>query len=317
MNTDKTLRAAVVGVGYLGRFHAQKYKAVTGAELVGVYDMSPERAELIAKELGVAVFKQPQDLVGHVDCVTVAATTSAHYELCNFFLQNKIHVHVEKPITATSREAREICELADKNGLKLQVGHIERFNPALMAAREKLVKPLFIECHRLAPFKPRGTDVSVVLDLMIHDLDVILYLVKSEPVEVHAVGANVLTKTSDIANARIVFKSGTVANVTASRVSLTAQRKFRVFQENQYMSLDFGAGEVRLLTKTGEFVENAEPPIETETWNLEKSDALLAETQSFVNAIRDNTPCAVSGWDGLKALDLAETIIGVINDKKA
>lgn len=218
------------------------------------------------------------------------------------------------PQIATKGES--LCDLATGTYLCLQVGHVERFNPALIAAQAKLKTPLFIECHRLAPFKPRGVDVNVVLDLLwIHDLDMILHLVQSEPVRVDAVGTPVITKTSDIANARIEFASGTVANVTSSRVSLTAQRKFRVFQDSQYLSLDFGTGEVRLMTKTGEWVENSPPPIESEVWNLEKSDALLAETSAFVDSVMNNKPCIVTGEDGMKALRLAEQIIGAIEKR--
>lgn len=311
----KKIRAAVIGVGYLGRFHAQKYKALPQVELVGVFDASLVRAEEVAKELQVSVIKSLNDLVGQVDAVTVAATTSAHFEICKFLLENKIHVNVEKPITSNSKEGQILCDLAKKNSLKLQVGHVERFNPALISAQKKLKKPLFIECHRLAPFKPRGVDVNVVLDLMIHDLDMILHLVQSDPIRVDAVGTPVITKTADIANARIEFASGTVANVTASRVSMHAQRKFRVFQDSQYLSLDFGSGEVRLMSKTGEWVENAPPPIESEVWNLEKSDALLAETSAFVDSVMNDKPCIVTGEDGMRALRLAEQIIGAIEKR--
>ncbi len=303
------LRAAVVGVGYLGRFHAQKYQHIEGAELAGVYDADAERAATVAKELGVRAFTTLDELVGTVDLATVASSTSSHFEIAQFLLKNKIHAHVEKPITVKSQEGLVLCELAKQNGLCLQVGHVERFNPALRAAHAKLKKPLFIECHRLAPFKPRGVDVNVVLDLMIHDLDMILHLVDSEPVAVHAIGTPVLTKTIDIANARIEFKSGTVANVTASRVSMNAQRKFRVFQESQYLSLDFGTGDVRLLTKTGEVQANGLPGIANDSWSLEKSDALLEETKSFVAAVSEKRQPEVTGMDGVKALQLAETII--------
>ena len=245
--------------------------------------------------------------------MTVAATTSAHYELVKFFLTQGIHVNVEKPMTSTVEQAREICELARKNNLKLQVGHVERFNPALVAAQQKLERPLFIECHRLAPFKPRGIDVSVVLDLMIHDLDVVLSLVKSKVKAIHAIGANVLTKTADLANVRLEFESGAVVNITSSRVSQNAQRKFRVFQNNQYLSIDFGSGEVVLLTKVGEF-SGSELPIEKETWSLDKGDALLAETESFVNSVINDTACVVTGEDGLAALELAEQIIAKIEN---
>lgn len=304
-------KAAVVGVGYLGRFHAQKYKALQDVQLIGVCDSEYERAKVVGEELSVPVFKYYQELVGKVDMVTVATTTSSHYEVAKFFLENKIHVNVEKPMTTNSREGHDLCHIAEANQLIFQVGFVERFNPALMAAQKKFTEPLFIECHRLAPFKPRGADVSVVLDLMIHDLDVILSLVKSSVKSVSAIGTSVLTKTLDIANARIEFASGAVANVTASRVSTKSQRKFRCFQPNQYLSIDFGSGEVNLLTKTGE-MNGEDLPIETEAWNLEKGDALLAETESFVDSVKKQKPALVSGRDGLIALELAERIIDTI-----
>ncbi|MCM2282536.1 MAG: Gfo/Idh/MocA family oxidoreductase [Bdellovibrionaceae bacterium] len=301
------VRCAVVGVGYLGRFHAQKYKMIESAELVGVADAQAERVHEVAGELGVKAFTDYRQLVGQVDAVTVAASTKAHFELAKFFLSNGIHVNVEKPMTSTVLEAEELVRIAKEKDLRLQVGHVERFNPALQAARSKLEMPLFIECHRLAPFKPRGVDVDVVLDLMIHDLDVILSLVKSPVKSVSAVGAPVLTQLVDIANARIEFESGTVANITSSRVSQNATRKFRVFQKSQYLSIDFGTGEVNLTTKTGEW-EGESLPLEFESWSLEKGDALLAETQAFVDAIRDQKPCVVSGQDGLVAMALAERV---------
>lgn len=313
--SDKKLRVAVVGVGYLGRFHAQKYKSLPNAELVGVYDANEARCEEIAAELKVKPLKKLEDLVGQVDAATIATTTSAHFEVSKYLLEKGIHLHIEKPITSTSEEGALLCNLAKKKGLKLQVGHVERFNPALIAVKEKLKKPLFIECHRLAPFKPRGVDVNVVLDLMIHDLDMILHLVQSDPVSVSAVGTPVITKTYDIANARIEFANGAVANVTSSRVSLQAQRKFRVFQESQYLSMDFGAGDVRLMTKTGEWTGEGLPPIDMQNWNLEKSDALLAETQSFVDSCLNDRPCVVTGEDGMKALRLAEQILGAIEKR--
>jgi predicted dehydrogenase len=297
-------RCAVVGVGYLGRFHAQKYKAIEEAELVGVCDASPERAKEVAAELAVKAFSDYRELVGKVDAVTVASTTRTHFEIAKFFLDNGIHVNVEKPMTVTIEEAQILVDTAKKNNLKLQVGHVERFNPALKSAQEKLGVPLFIECHRLAPFKPRGVDVDVVLDLMIHDLDVILSLVKSPVKSVAAVGAPVLTKFVDIANARLEFESGTVANVTASRVSQSATRKFRVFQHDQYLSIDFGTGELNLTSKKGEWKDD-ELPLEFDSWNLEKGDALLAETKAFVHAVRTGEPVVVSGDDGLVAMRVA------------
>lgn len=309
--SDDLLRAAVVGVGYLGRFHAQKYQKVEGAKLVAVCDARSEQVCTVAQELEVEAVHDYKGLVGKIDIVTIASTTSTHYELAHFFLENNIHVHVEKPMTTTIEQGRELCGLAEKKNLKLQVGHVERFNPALISAQEKFKNPFFIESHRLAPFKPRGVDVSVILDLMIHDIDVILSLVKSPVKNIQAVGTAVLTKTEDIANARIEFETGCVANLTCSRVSQKAQRKFRMFQPNQYLSLDFGSGEVNLLTKTGE-IQGEDIPLEMESWSLEKGDALLAETQSFVDCVRENKSPVVSGRDGLIALEVAEKIISII-----
>ena len=301
------IRAAVVGVGHLGKLHAQKYAALEQSELVGLVDSSADRLKEMTDEMGVQGFTDVKDLDGKVDAVTIATNTPSHFELSSFFLENGIHVNVEKPMTTTVTEAEKLCALAEKQGLVLQVGHVERFNPALVAAREKLKSPLFIECHRLAPFKPRSTDVSVVLDLMIHDLDVIMSLVKSKPVSVSAIGTPVLTSLPDIANARIEFESGCVANVTASRVSQRSERKFRVFQPSQYLSIDFGTGEVNLLTKTGEFKDD-ELPLEAEAWSLEKGDALLEETSAFLDSIIHSKPAVVTGEDGLQALKLAEMI---------
>ena len=301
------LRVAVVGVGYLGRFHAQKYRALDAVELVGVCDVDSAAGQGVARELGTRFFADHRELVGKVDAVTIAASTAAHFPLARFFLEQGVHVLVEKPMTRTSADGAVLTELAEARGLKLQVGHVERFNPALVSARQTLTTVRFIECHRLAPFKARGVDVNVILDLMIHDLDVILSLVDAEPVAVSAVGIPVLTDDFDIANARIEFANGAVANVTASRASTSAQRRFRVFQPNQYVSIDFGSGEVRRVSKESGRGEG-EPPLREESWNLEKGDALLAETKAFVTAIRENTRCEVSGADGVAALKLAEMI---------
>lgn len=301
------LRTAVVGVGYLGRFHAQKHRALDGVELVAVCDPDAERRSAVAAEVGTNAVADHRELLGYVDAVTIAATTAEHFALARFFLEHGVHVLVEKPMTRTSAEAAILTRLADERNLKLQVGHVERFNPALIAARETLTTVRFIECHRLAPFKGRGADVNVILDVMIHDLDVILSLVDSKPVNASAVGIPVLMDDIDIANARIEFANGAIANVTASRVSTTPQRRFRVFQPNQYVSIDFGNGEVRRVTKEGEWREGA-TALREETWNLEKGDALLAETRAFAEAIVADKPCVVSGADGVAALELAEMI---------
>lgn len=324
--SSRPFRCGVVGVGYLGRFHAQKYAKIAGTDgappllagvhFVGVADADPARAAVVATELKTKAFATIDEMIPEVDAVTIAASTKAHYELAKKFLSAGRHVNVEKPMTSTLAEGEDLVRLAHAKGVVLQVGHVERFNPALLAAQEKLTKPLFIECHRLAPFKPRGVDVDVVLDLMIHDLDVILSLVKSKVKSVSAVGTPVLTKYVDIANARIEFESGTVANVTSSRVSQSATRKFRVFQQNQYLSIDFGSGDVNLTTKTGgdwpqdlsKVTDPKQLPLELEHWSLEKGDALLDETMAFLNACRGDRAVAVSGADGLEAMRLAHAI---------
>jgi predicted dehydrogenase len=301
------LRTAVVGVGYLGRFHAQKHRALDNVELAAVCDRDLGRARAVAAEVQTSAVADYRELVGKVDAVTIAATTAEHFNVARFFLEHGVHCLVEKPLTRTSAEAAVLTKLAARHKLKLQVGHVERFNPALLAARETLTTVRFIECHRLAPFKGRGADVNVILDVMIHDLDVILSLVDSKPTAASAVGIPVLMDDIDIANARIEFANGAVANVTASRVSTTPQRRFRVFQPNQYVSIDFGNGEVRRVTKQGDWREGG-APLREETWNLEKGDALLAETKAFVDAIVNDTPPVVSGDDALACLELAEMI---------
>jgi predicted dehydrogenase len=297
----KKLRAAVVGVGYLGRFHAQKYRALDDVDLVGVCDLDATAGRVVAESVATRYFADYRELAGLVDAVTIAASTSAHFALAKFFLEHGVHVLIEKPMTRTSRESAELNELAARRGLKLQVGHVERFNTALLSAREGLTGVRFIECHRLAPFKGRGADVNVVLDLMIHDLDVILSLVGARPVNVSAVGIPVLTDDVDIANARIEFANSAIANVTASRASTSAQRMVRVFQPNQYVAIDFGGGEVRRVTRTGSPSEGMA--------------ALIAETRSFVEAIVEDKPCQVSGEDGYAALELAEWIVAEIEKR--
>jgi predicted dehydrogenase len=294
------LRTAVVGVGYLGRIHAQKYLGLADVELVGVCDKQADEGRAFAESCGVEFFNDPRGLLGRIDAV---------------ILDNGVHTFVEKPLTTTSADGRELTALAQRNGLKLQVGHVERFNAALLSARDKLGTVRFIECHRLAPFQIRGADVDVVLDLMIHDLDVILSLIEGQPVTVSAVGIPVLTENIDIANARIEFDTGAVANVTASRVSMAVQRKFRVFQRNQYLSIDFGNGDVQLVTHAS---GSADEPgnLDEQTWNLEKGDALLAEVAAFVNAVRNDEPCLVGGEDGVAALELAERILADIERRE-
>ena len=311
----KLTRVGVVGVGYLGRFHAQKYARSKHAELVGVCDSNEVTGGSVAEETGSRFFADYRELPRLVEAVSIAATTSAHYELARYFLEHGVHVLVEKPMTVTSAEAAGLCELAEARNLKLQVGHIERFNPALLSAREGLDRPSFIECHRLAPFTSRGSDVNVVLDLMIHDLDVILSLVDAAPSRVSAVGIAALTETVDVANARIEFEGGAIANVTASRASTRSERKFRVWQDQQYVSIDFGRGTVQKVRSRGHWNEG-ESPLDQESWNLEKGDALADEIESFLSAIRTGADCVVTGRDGQAALELAEIILADIETRR-
>ena len=303
-----TVRVAVVGTGHLGGFHAEKYAQLPNADLVAVCDLDPNIGKAVASTHGAAFTVDYRELIGKTDAVTIATDTSVHFEVARFFLENRVHVLVEKPMTTTSAEGRILTDLAERNDLRLQVGHVERFTPAFLSARARLGTVQFIECHRLAPFKDRGADVNVVLDLMIHDLDVILSLVSGTPSSVSAVGIPVLTKTADIANARIEFDTGAIANVTASRVSTSTQRKFRVFHEDQYLSMDFGGGEVRLVTHDSTH-GSGQLALQEQKWSLQKGDALLAETKAFISAIEASSPCQVTGYDGVAALELAESII--------
>lgn len=312
------LRAAVIGVGYLGRFHAQKYAALAVAnadvELVGVVDARPETAQRVAQELGVAAFTDYRELLGatpRVDLVSVASTTETHHAVARDCLAAGVHVLAEKPITVTVAQADELIALADARQLVLQVGHLERFNPAWLAVKDKITRPVFIEAHRMAPFKARGIDVSVVLDLMIHDLDLILPLVASPVADLRASGVSVLTDGVDIANARIEFANGCVANLTASRTSTASLRRLRVFQHHEYISIDFGERRIGV-TKKREALIEGEAPIDTETFQQPPGDALMTEIQAFVDAVRRGTPPVVSGREGRDALAIALQIDGMI-----
>jgi predicted dehydrogenase len=305
------LRAAVIGVGYLGRFHAQKYAALPGVELIGVVDAHPETAQRVAKELGVAAFTHYGDLLGRVprvDLVSVASTTETHHAVAHDCLAAGVHVLAEKPITVTVAQADELIALADAKHLVLQVGHLERFNPAWLAVKDKIKRPVFIEAHRMAPFKARGIDVSVVLDLMIHDLDLILPLVGSPVTDLRASGVSVLTDGIDIANARIEFANGCVANLTASRTSTASLRRLRVFQHHEYISVDFGDRRIGISRKREaliDAVDKNEPPLDTESFQQPPGDALMTEIQAFITAVRDGTPPVVSGREGRDALAIA------------
>ena len=306
------LRCAVVGAGYLGRFHAQKYAALADCELVGVADPSPEARERLQAELGATGFADHRDLLGAVDAVSIATPTALHHAVARDFLEAGAHVLVEKPITSTADEARELIELAARGRRVLQVGHLERFNPVIVAVAGELTSPRFVESNRLAPFKPRGTDVSVVLDLMIHDIDLIEHIVRSPIASIDAVGAPVFTDEIDIANARIRFENGCVADVTASRISLKAERKLRVFQADAYLSIDLQQKLLTIVRKPASIGEGELPKVDLEERSFDQGDALLAEIRSFVDTVRSGGWPVVSGEDGLRALETATRIADLV-----
>jgi predicted dehydrogenase len=300
-----TLRTAVIGVGYLGNFHAQKYAALPGIELVGVVDNDPKRAAEIAAAVGTQAYSDHRELIGRVDAVSVVVPTQFHHEVAKDFLSAGVHVLIEKPITVTIAEADDLIAIADQQQVVFQVGHLERFNPVLVALEGVLNGPLFVESVRIAPFKPRGTDVNVVLDLMIHDIDLIQHIVGSPVERIDAIGAPVFTGEEDIANARIVFENGCVANVTASRISLKSERKMRIFQRDAYITLDFQNRKVLVAQKgVGELIPGI-PNVKVNERELGEADALMNEIQSFIEAIRQGIQPRVSGRAGRMALETA------------
>ena len=325
------LKVGVIGTGHLGKIHTKLFKEVDNCEFVGVFDQNIEKRNAVAAEFDVKAFENIDNLINTIDAVSIVATTSAHYDLVKSALNAGKHVFVEKPITAQIWEAEEIVKLADEKNLILQVGHIERFNPALISLEKYELNPLFIQTDRLAQFNPRGTDVAVVLDLMIHDIDIILSLVKSEVKNVHASGVAVVSDTLDIANARIEFENGAVANVTASRISQKKMRKMRMFQKDTYISLDFttGVSEIFRLTAPenmpetphinfGEIgVGDKKKMVVYEQPEQKEINALKLELQMFAEAVIKNEKPVVSGSDGLRALKVAEMIIKKIEDSIA
>ncbi|MBI5806974.1 MAG: Gfo/Idh/MocA family oxidoreductase [Ignavibacteriales bacterium] len=326
----KKIKTGVIGTGHLGKIHTKLFKEILTCDFVGVYDLDYERAKSVSEEFGTKAFKEINDLLDEVDAVDIVATTSAHYKLVKqAFAKNK-HVFVEKPITSQIWEAEQLVEEAEEKKLIFQVGHIERFNPALLTLEKYELNPVFIQTDRLAQFNPRGTDVAVVLDLMIHDIDIILSLVKSEVKDIKASGVEVVSDSIDIANARIEFENGAVANVTASRISQKKMRKMRMFQRDAYISLDFitGTSEVYRLVNPSNvpqnpFINYGEMGIGEkkkfviyEQPEVKEINALKLELEYFVEAIINNKTPIVSGKDGLKALKVAEMIIKKIEDSK-
>lgn len=301
----KPIKTAVIGVGYLGRFHAEKYATLPDSELVAVADVHQEAAQAVATELGVEAVADYRDLLGRVDAVSIVVPTRLHHTVAKAFLEHGAHVLVEKPITVTVEEAEDLIRTADAHGRILQVGHLERFNSAVLALEHVLKTPLFIESSRIAPFKPRGTDVSVVLDLMIHDIDIIQSVVRSPITKIDASGAQVLSQDIDIANARLQFANGCVANITASRTSLKTERRMRIFQQDAYIAVDFGDKKLTVYRKSDKEMFPGVPEIASQETAFQSSDALKAEIGTFLDSIRNGTPPVVSGEDGKRALETA------------
>jgi predicted dehydrogenase len=307
------IKTAVVGVGYLGKFHADKYADLPNSELVAVVDTDESAAKAIAEKLGVDALTDYRSLLGKVDAVSIAAPTTLHYQIAKDFLQHGSHVLIEKPITVTLKEADELIELAKANNKHIQVGFLERFNAAILDLDTNNVQPLFIESHRLAPFNPRATDVNVILDLMIHDIDIILNIIRSDVKSISASGTPVLTKSTDIANVRIEFENGAVANVTASRASMKTERKMRLFQPNSCVTIDFQNRVMNIYSKGEKEMFPGIPEIEIQESVYENNDALKAEIIAFLDSIENNKPVLVSGEDGRKALATAIEISNLLS----
>ena len=309
------LKTAVIGVGYLGKFHADKYAALENSDLIAVVDADVQIGRAIADKHGVKALTDYHELLGKVDAVSIATPTTTHHQIARDFLEHNCHVLIEKPITVTVDEADDLIELALSHERVLQVGHLERFNAALMDLGDTLETPTFIESHRLAPFNPRAIDVNVILDLMIHDIDIILDIVKSDIKEMRASGTPVLTGSTDIANVRLEFENGCVANVTASRVSTKTERKMRIFQQNAYISVDFHNRVLNIYKKGDKEMHPGIPEIIGEESTYDNSDALKLEIIAFLDAIQQGKPVLVSGEDGRRALDAAIQISALLKDK--
>jgi predicted dehydrogenase len=308
----KILRVGVVGVGYLGQFHAEKYARMTDVELVGIVDIDESRAQTVADKANTTAYTTHQALFGKVDAVSIAVPTPSHFIIARDFLLNNIDILIEKPITVTIEEADELIRLAESNNLMIQVGHLERFNPAIVALKNIVKQPMFIESHRLSIFKGRCTDVSVVLDLMIHDIDLILNFVRSGISAIHASGVPVVSEHVDIANARLEFESGCVANITASRISTKNERKIRLFQRDAYVSVDFSKREITAIQQNNAGHCGVIPGMDIKKISFETGDALENELASFVKAVIHRKIPEVTAQMGRDALKIALNVMDQI-----
>ena len=309
------LRVGVVGVGYLGKFHAEKYASMDDVDLVGVVDINPAAANKVADQMGTIAYINHTELIGQVDAVSVVVPTSKHFKVARDYLKNGIDVLIEKPMTTTLEEADELVAIAESQDLIIQVGHLERFNQAVVALKGILKKPMFIESHRLSLFSDRATDVSVVLDLMIHDIDLISNFAQSELTSAHAAGVPVVSNEVDIANARLEFESGCVANVTASRISIKNERKTRLFQKDCYISVDFIEQNITVIRKKGDNRPGVIPGMDIQQLSFAHGDALEDELKAFVQSVKDRSRPQVDGRVGRDALRIALNVMGQINTK--
>ncbi len=317
------LKVGIFGVGHLGKFHLKNWKEIEGIRLVGFYDPNEAAAKEVAGTFGIQAYATAQELMQAIDIADIVAPTNFHFDLCEMAIRNGRHVFVEKPLANTMDEARRIVKMAKEANVKVQVGHVERFNPAYLALKDLSLKPMFIEVHRLAQFNPRGTEVSVILDLMIHDIDIILNMVKSDVKNISASGVAVMTDTPDIANVRIEFHNGCVANLTSSRISLKRMRKMRLFQKDAYIGIDFLEKKSEIIRlKTAEDEEAFTFDIETPKGNKTiaviqpaagETNAIKAELEAFVYSILHNKPTIVSEIDGLLAMEVAHKILEKIS----
>lgn len=323
----RKLSLGIIGVGYLGRIHAKLASKIEEINLVGIHDQDRIRCRLVAEQYGTSAFSSVQELLQQVQAVSIVVPTAAHYPVAMQALEQDCHLFIEKPMAYQVKEAREINQLARKKGKKVQVGHIERFNPAFLCLKDMHIQPLFVECHRLCRYNPRGTDVSVILDLMIHDLDIILHLVQSELASIQACGVSVVSEGEDIANVRLGFEGGAVANLTSSRISTKDMRKMRIFQKNCYIGIDFLQQKSQILSlATGQTQDcSSESLVLGQIGNGDHArqvflhtppspevNSLQKELQEFAKAVLQDTCPLVTGEDGLQALELAHTILDKI-----
>ena len=320
------LKIGVIGAGHLGKIHIRLLKEIATAELVGFHDHDPGTAAKVAGEFGVTSFENPEDLIAACDAIDIVTPTISHFELAQKAIQKSRHIFIEKPIASSVAEAEMITNLVSERNLKAQIGHVERFNPAFLAARDYLQNPMFIETHRLAEFNPRGTDVSVVLDLMIHDIDVVLSVVKSDVKQINASGVAVVSDTPDIANARIEFENGCVANLTSSRISMKNMRKSRFFQRDAYIAVDFLKKKTEVIRLKN--VVGTPGPLDItidlgngkgskqiyfDNLKIGESNAIKMELELFIQSILNDEPCTVSAADGTRALEVAHRIMEKLN----